>query len=192
MRVNRILGVASLAVILPALAAAQKTTYDYDKTAQFTQYRTYAFKEGASTGDRLVDIRVIAALEAQLAMRGLTKTSVSPDVYVQFRMDYDTETDVSTYSTSPLYTGYGWGWGWGWGWSQTTTDVRIREVLIGTLGIDLVDARRQQVVWRGLATSEVDTDDDPEDRDRTIAKAVGKMMRHYPPGFDEKRRATPE
>ena len=185
MDVNRILGVACLAVMLPAFAAAQKTTYDYDGAAPFTQYRTYAFKEGASTGDRLVDNRVMAALEAQLAMRGFSKTTVAPDVYVQFRMDYDTETDVSTYGTSPLYAGYGWGWGWGWGWGPTTKEVRVREILIGTLGIELVDARRQQIVWRGLATREVDTDDDPEDRDKTIAKAVGKIMRHYPPGFDE-------
>lgn len=189
MSVDGVLGVAGLAVMLPAFAAAQKTTYDYDKTARFTEYRTYAFKAGTSTGDRLVDGRIVAALEGQLALKGLSKTSVSPDVYVLFGMAYEKETDISTYSLAPFYGGYGWGWGvgWGWGWGPTTTEVRVREILVGTLTIDVVDARRQQVVWHGLGIEEVDTDDDPEERDEDIAEAVAKIMRRYPPtaGDDE-------
>ena len=183
MKVNRMLGLAGLAVMLPALAAAQNTTYDYDKTAPFTQYRTYALKAGASSGDRLVDARIIAALEDQLTLKGLSKVTDSPDVYVLFHMAFDKEKDISTYSTGPAYGGYGWGWGWGWG--STTTDVRVREILVGTLAIDVVDAKRQQVVWRGLGTKEVDTDAEPGERDKTITKAVTKILRHYPPGVDD-------
>jgi hypothetical protein len=182
MRVNCTRGLVGLAVLLPALAAAQDTTYDYDKTAPFAQYRTYAFKEGTSTGDRLVDARIVAAIESELARRGLAKAAGTPDVYVVFHMAYDKQKDISTFSTGP-YGGYGWGWGWGWG--STTTDVRVREILIGTLAIDVADATRQQVVWRGLGTKQVDTDADPEKRDKAIAKAVAKIMKHYPPGADE-------
>jgi hypothetical protein len=183
MDAKRILGIAGLAVMLPALAAAQKTSYDYDKTAPFTQYLTYAFKEGDSTGDPLVDARIVAAIEGQLAMKGLIKTGISPDVYVLFHLALDKEKDISTFSTGPVYGGYGWRWGGGWG--STTTDVRVREILVGTLAIDVVDARRKQVVWRGLGTKEVDTDADPADRDKSIAKAVGKIMRNYPPVSDD-------
>ena len=38
MKANRMLGVASLAVALPALAAAQGTTFDYDRSAPFAQF----------------------------------------------------------------------------------------------------------------------------------------------------------
>jgi hypothetical protein len=180
---TRMLGLAGLAVLLPALAAAQKTTYDFDRTATFAEYRTYAFKEGTSTGDPLVDARIVAALEDQLTLKGLSKTSTMPDVYVVFHMAYDKEKDISTFSSAPLYGGYGWGWGWGWG--STYTDVRVREILVGTLAVDIVDAARQKVAWRGLGTKEVDTKASPEERDKSITKAVTKIMRHYPPGAED-------
>jgi hypothetical protein len=179
MNAKRLLGAAGLAVLLPALAAAQKTTYDYDKTAPFTAYRTYALVQGTSSGDPLVDARIVAVLEDQLTLKGLSKTSVSPDVNVLFHVAFDKEKDISSYSTGPLYGGFGWGWGGGWG--STTTNVRVREIVVGTLAIDIVDAKRKQVVWRGLGTREVDTDADSADRDKSVAKAVAKIMRHYPP-----------
>ena len=183
MNAKRILGAAGLAVLLPALAVAQKTTYDYDKTAPFTAYRTYALVPGSSSGDSLVDARIVAALEDQLTLKGLSKTNVAPDVNVLFHIALDKQKDISTFSTGPLYGGYGWGWGGGWG--STSTNVRVRDIVVGTLAIDVVDARRQQVVWRGLGTREVDTDAKPDDRDKSIAKAVAKIMRNYPPVADD-------
>jgi hypothetical protein len=179
MNAHRIVWLACLAAVLPAVASAQKTTYDYDKTATFRQYRTYAFKDGTSTGDRLIDARIVAALESQLALKGLRKTDVAPDVYVLFHVAFDRQKDISAYSTGPIYGGFGWGWGGGWG--ATSTDVRVREILVGTLAVDIVDASRKQVVWRGLGTKEVDTDAEPEKRDEKIAKAVQKIMKNYPP-----------
>jgi hypothetical protein len=184
MTVIRRLGLAGLAVLaLPVLAIAQDTSYDFDRTAPFGQYHTYAFKEGTSSGDRLIDDRIVAALEMQLGYKGLTKTDTSPDVYVVFHMAYDKQQDISAYSYGPMYGGYGWGWGYGWG--STFTDVRVRDILIGTLAVDMVDAKRGQVVWRGIATKEVDTDEDPHDRDKHVTKAVYKIFKHYPPGLDE-------
>ena len=68
---------------------------------------------------------------------------------------------------------------------QQAAQPAVREILVGTLAIDVVDARRQQVVWRGLGTKEVDTDAKAEERDKTISKAVTKIMRHYPPKLDD-------
>jgi hypothetical protein len=90
MRINRVLGLTGLAVMLPALAAAQDTTYDYDRSAPFAQYRTYAFKQGTSSGDQLIDARIISAIETQLNFKGLRKVNASPDVIVDFNMAYRT------------------------------------------------------------------------------------------------------
>jgi len=98
------------------LAAAQETTYDYDRTANFTQYHTYAFKEGTSSGDQLIDDRIVAALEAQLRYKGLRRVDTSPDVYVEFNMSYQKEQEATAYAYGPMYGGWGWGWGWGWGY----------------------------------------------------------------------------
>jgi hypothetical protein len=179
MKPSRILGLTLAIAVLPAIAAAQKTTYDFDKTAPFASFKSYALKDGTATGNPLIDTRVIAAIETQLAAKGFVRNDAAPDVFVLFHVAYDEQKDISSFSSGPMYGGYGWGWGGGWG--TTTTDVRVREIIVGTLAIDIVDAGRKQVVWRGLGTKEIDTNAKPEKRDQNIAKAVEKIFKNYPP-----------
>ena len=105
---------------VPALALAQKTTYDFDKTANFAGYKTYALKDGTKVGNPLIDDRIVAAIESQLAAKGLTK-SATPDVTVVYHIAFDKQQDISAYSTGAGPHGYRWGGGWG----TTTTDVRV-------------------------------------------------------------------
>ena len=175
---NRISALTLVAALLPAIALAQKTTYDFDKTATFSGFRTYAWKDGTPTGNELIDKRIVAAIEAQLAAKGMTKSD-TPDVFVVYHIAFDEQKDISSYSSGPMYGGYGYGWGGGWG--STTTDVRVREILIGTLAIDIIDASKKQVAWRGLGSKEIDTNAKPEKRDSNITKAVEKIFKNYPP-----------
>ena len=179
MSLHRTLGLTLALAALPAIAAAQKTTYDYDKTATFTQFKTYSWKEGTPTKNELLDKRLVAAIEDQMAKKGLVKNDTAPDVFVVFHIAFDEQKDISTYSTGPMYGGYGYGWGGGWG--STTTDVRVREILVGTLAIDIIDANKKAVAWRGLGTKEIDTNAKPEKRDENINKAVEKIFKNYPP-----------
>ena len=176
---HRMFVLASLAVLLPSIAAAQKTTYDFDKTAPFTQFKTYSMKDGTPTKNPLIDKRIVAAIEAQLAAKGFVRDDTAPDVFVLFHVALDEQQDITAYSSGPMYGGYGWGWGGGWG--TTTTDVRVREIVVGTLAIDMVDAKEKEIAWRGLGTKEVDVNAKPEKRDKSIAKAVEKIFKNYPP-----------
>ena len=118
----------------------------------------------------------------QLAAKGLVKNEAAPDVVVLFHVALDEQKDISTYSTGPMYGGYGgYGYGWGGGWGSTTTDVRVREIIVGTLAIDIVDAKTKQMAWRGLGEKEINTKAKPEKLDENIAKAVEKIFRNYPP-----------
>ena len=110
---------------LPAIAAAQKTTYDFDKTAPFAQFKTYSMKDGTPTKNPLIDKRIIGAIETQLAAKGFVRNDAAPDVFVLFHVAFDEQQDITSYSSGPMYGGYGWGWGAGWG--TTTTDVRVRD-----------------------------------------------------------------
>jgi hypothetical protein len=179
MTLHRTWIIALAIAALPAVASAQKTTYDFDKTAPFAQYRTYSMKDGTPTGNVLTDQRIVAAIETQLAAKGFVRDDASPDVYVVYHVAMDEEKDISAYSSGPMYGGYGWGWGGGWG--STTTDVRVREIVIGTLAIDLIDAEKKQIAWRGLGTKEIDTNAKPEKRENNINKAVEKIFKNYPP-----------
>ena len=52
--------IAVLALILvPALAIAQKVSYDFDKSASFTTFKTYAMKDGTKVGQPLIDDRIV-------------------------------------------------------------------------------------------------------------------------------------
>ena len=169
------------AVLAPVLVLAQKTSYDFDKSANFASFKTYAHKDGTKVGQELIDARILAAIDAQMAAKGFTLSDASPDVFVVYHVAFDKQQDISTYSTG--YTGgygrYGWGYGGGWGGGSSTT--QVRDILIGTLVIDLADAKAGTLVWRGMGVKEVDTQAKPEKRDKSITNAVTKIFKNYPP-----------
>jgi len=169
---------ACMTILMPSLAYAQKTSYDFDKTANFSTYKTYTFKDGTKVGDPLIDNRIVAALEAELKAKGLTKNDATPDVAVVYHVAFDKQKDVTAYSTG-MSGGYGPYYRWGGGWG--TTSVRVNEILVGTLMIDIADQRKGEMVWRGVGVKEVDTDAKPEKRDKSIQKAVQKILKNYPP-----------
>jgi hypothetical protein len=164
---------AVLTVFLPSAAIAQKTTYDFDKTANFAAFKTYTLKDGTKVGDPLIDKRIIDALEAELRAKGLTRSDADADLAVVYHVAFQKQQDISAYSSG---TGpYRWGGGWG------TTNVRVNEILVGTLVVDMVDAKTNGMVWRGIGVKEVDTTAKPEKRDKNINNAVQKILKNYPP-----------
>jgi hypothetical protein len=180
MQKTRVLAGLFALMLLPAVALAQKTSYDFDKSADFSKYKTYALKEGTPVGQKLIDDRIIAAIDAAMASKGFTKSD-SPDVFVVYHIAFDKQKDISTFS-SGYGGGYGpYGWGYGGGWGGGTTSTQVRDILIGTLVIDMADAGHKQVVWRGMGVKEVDTTAKPDKRDKSINNAVTKIFKNYPP-----------
>jgi hypothetical protein len=171
--------IAIATLLVPALAVAQKVSYDYDKGANFASYKTYALKDGTKVGQQLIDDRIVAAIDSELAAKGLTKSD-KPDVFVVYHVAFDKEKDISTFSSGygGGYGPYGWGWGGGMG---GTTSTQVRDILIGTLVIDVADAAKGQIAWRGMGVKEVDTQAKPEKRDKSINNAVKKIFKNYPP-----------
>lgn len=178
---KRLATVVIAGLLAPALLMAQKVTYDYEKTADFGAFKTYAHKEGTKVGQQLIDDRIVGAIDAALTAKGLTLAQSDPDLFVVYHMAFDKQKDISTYS-SGYGGGYGhYGWGWGGGWAGGTSTTQVRDILIGTLVIDLADAKKQQLAWRGIGVKEVDTQANPEKRDKSITKAVNKIFKNYPP-----------
>ena len=178
---KRTMTVAIACVLASALVLAQKTSYDYDKSASFAGYKTYAQKEGTKVGQQLIDDRIAAAIDKELATKGLTKSEANPDLVVVYHVAFDKEKDISTFS-SGYGGGYGpYGYGWGGGWGSTTTNTTVRDILVGTMVIDMADAAKKQVVWRGMGVKEVNTTANPEKRDKSINEAVKKILKNFPP-----------
>ena len=181
MQKTRVLAGLAALLLVPALAMAQKVSYDFDKSADFSTYKTYALKEGTPVGQQLIDDRIVAAIDSQLAAKGFTKAASDPDVVVVYHVAFDKQKDISTFS-SGYGGGYGpYGWGWGGGWAGGTTTTQVRDILVGTLVIDVADAKKNQLAWRGMGVKEVNTQAKPEKRDKSINEAVKKILKNYPP-----------
>ena len=166
MRVATLIGTAAL--LLSTTARAQTVSYDYDRNADLGAIRTYAWV-GGNLEDELNHQRVVRAFDAQLAAKGLRKVEATeqPDVVIAYHAAFGREVQV---------TGSGWN---GYRVSRAGT-ARIEEVVVGSLALQLADARTGNVVWRGMATRDVDLDASPEQREKNIAKAVEKMLKYYP------------
>jgi Domain of unknown function (DUF4136) len=179
---RRMLPIAMAAVLMaPAVAAAQKVSYDYEKSANFAGYKTYTFKEGTPVGQPLIDQRITAAIESELSAKGLSKSDANPDLVVIYHVAFDKQKDISTFS-SGYGGGYGpYGYGWGGGWAGGSTQTTVRDITIGTLVVDMADAQKKQMVWRGMATKQVDAQTKPDKRDKNIANAMKKIFKNYPP-----------
>ena len=180
MQKTRIVAALAAILMIPALAAAQKVSYDFNKSANFASFKTYAHKDGTKVGQQLIDERIVNAIDAAMAAKGFTK-SETPDVFVVYHVAFDKEKDISTFSSGygGGYGPYGYGWGGGWGGGSTTT--QVRDILVGTMVIDIADAKGNQLAWRGMGVKEVDTQAKPDKRDKSITNAVNKIFKNYPP-----------
>ena len=77
--------VAALVVsLLPGAVWAQKTSYDFDKTANFSGYKTFSIHDGTKASDPLIDKRIVSNLEAELApLDGISKRLTSQIALLQ-------------------------------------------------------------------------------------------------------------
>jgi len=164
---------------------AQDVRYDYDKDKDFSKFKTYKWVtvKGADQPDELTGKRIMAAVDAELAAKGLTKTdSDSADLYVAYQTAVGTEKQFTSYNTG---WGYGPGWGSGWygggGMSSTTTYGSTSTVYVGQLDLSMYDPASKQLVWRGVASKTLDPKAKPEKKDKNITKAVQKLLKNFPP-----------
>jgi len=167
------------------VGVAQDVRYDFDKNQDFSKYKTYKWVpiKGADQPDELTSKKVTAAIDAELAKKGLTKTDAdTADLYIGFQTAIGSEKQFTSYNTG---WGYGGGWGGGWygygGMATSTTYSSSSTVYIGQLDVSIYDPAQKQMVWRGNASKTLDPKAKPEKKEKNIAKAVEKLLKNFPP-----------
>jgi hypothetical protein len=181
---TKLFSVLLLTLFISATAHAQKVSTDYDKNADFSQYKTYSWGEGTPAKNPLGHQRIIAGIDAQLAAKGWRKVEGDSDIVVIYSASTSSETQIHTFDSGGMWGGYRWGWGgYGGGYgggmvggSSTTTVSKIR---IGELIVDMADVKNKGFVWRGTASDTMS--DNPEKNQKKVEKALAKMFKNFPP-----------
>jgi len=151
---------------------------DYDKSVDFTPYKTYAFFKPGIDKVEISDLdkrRILHAIETELQAKGFTK-SENPDLLVNIFTKSREQVNVNQFSA-------GWGYGWGWGWNpymmyggnQTTVSTSTE----GTLFIDLIDAKKKEMIWQGEGIGTLTKNVDK--KDARVQEIVSKVLAQYPP-----------
>jgi len=176
---TRILAGAALVALLATPALAQKTTFDYHRGADFSALRTFSFRDtppldaqaAATTAydSPIVRQNTNAAIAAQLEGRGMKRDDENPDVFITTHRTFKTE-----------YIVYGSAaWGYGWGCAGCGPD-QAESITIGTLTVDVTNARTGELLWRGIAERDAHPMSNPKHRLERINEDVTKMFRNYP------------
>jgi hypothetical protein len=159
------------------LSAGQVKT-DYDRSADFGQYKTYSWEQ-VKTRDPLDTDRIKNAVNTTLAAKGWTQVNSGGDVsVVAMEMTHSQQT------LNTFYDGFGGGWRWrgfgGMGEATTTTET----YKVGTLVVDLFDAKTKQLIWRGDSSDTLSNNSNKNIQN--LDKDVDKMFKQFPPGSSKK------
>lgn len=182
MNALKLLTAGSMTALLAACASGPTVKSDYDHQANFAQYQTFGYMSPLGTDkagyNTLLTERLKSAARGQMEMRGYTYSASNPDLLLNFGAKLQQQTEV-TPGFAPMgpYYGYRTGFygGWpGYGWGDD-----VYQYTEGTLSVDLVDARRRQLVWEGVAVGEVQNPDSAGSS-QNVDNVVARIFAKYP------------
>lgn len=150
---------------------------DYDKNVDFASYKTYAFFKPGIDKVEISDLdkrRILHAIDTEMQAKGFTKSD-KPDLLVNIFTKSREQVNVNQFSA-------GWGYGWGWGWNPYMMyggQPMISTSTEGTLYIDLIDAKKKEMIWQGEGIGNLTKNVDK--KDEKVAEFVSKILAQYPP-----------
>lgn len=177
-------GIIASAFLLGACATLRVGS-DYDSSANFTGYHTFAWMpphtKPHESPNPLVVQRAHDAIEGALTGKGyrLADDSAAADFIVDFTIGSRERTDISSYPApygGPWLRGYSpW-----WGTSYWGSEVDVRQYRERTLSIDVFDGHTHRPVWHGWAQKELGRAD-IEHSNGSIHAAVDSVLAKFPP-----------
>jgi uncharacterized protein DUF4136 len=172
MKAIRLMGMPEILAILLGMmvvsASAQEVQSDFDRSFRFSELKTFSFatqRRGATdplAGDSLNDGRIRNGLESQLTANGLRMETTRPDFVIAYYVTTKNKLNVQDYGYGPPR----------WFGSR---DIRVNQYSEGTLMVDFIDTRNNQVIWRGRASGTLEM----KGVEKKISKSVEKLIKQY-------------
>lgn len=183
---------ALCALLISSCASTVDVTTDYDRSTNFSQYRTFSYfqdrpeqpRDAAVNFDSSLDLYLRNAIRQSLENQGLRYNSSNPDLKVAYDVAVSVDTEVNTnYTYAPGFGysyGYWYGYRYNYGFGRFPTPYRtINQYREGTVVVDLIDPDTNELVWRGIGEAAVDMRGKIEqERINTI---VTNILQKYPP-----------
>jgi Domain of unknown function (DUF4136) len=173
----------ALGMVVSAGCEGARVLTDFDPSAEFSSFRTFAFAgltdrdQGGVLDNSLMRKRIETMVGQQLTAKGLRQVGLEdrPNLLVHLWVSVKDKQVVQSTGMGggPYYRGrYGWGAGYYGG--VTTYDYKE-----GTLIVDLAESAKKELVWR--ATIVETLRDTPEKNLEMASKGVAKAFENYPP-----------
>jgi len=167
--------VIALAVIFIACipTMAQDVRSNHMPGTNFEKYHTYKWVtiDGGSYPNQIVDAQIKQSIDAQLAVKGLTRTdSDTADLYVGYQIALNHEREWNAFGTG--------GFRWGGGGMGTATSSTITN---GSLVLDMYDRATKELVWTGNASKTLNSSGNQKKIQENLDKVMRKMLKNYPP-----------
>ncbi len=161
-------------LFLSLLGCASTLTTDvgWDTNANFSKYKTWAWKPDGSIQDPVWARRVQDVLSDQLESDGLAQVDLAqnPNLWGVVHLRLSAQTQVASFDP-------GWGYAYGpWMMSDTV----IYQIPVGTILIDLVDVSMKRVVWQGKASDVIASGKSNEEREQKLVKILAQLFATYP------------
>jgi hypothetical protein len=176
-----VLGLCVLA--LAGCATGPKITSEADPEADFGSYRTFGFyaplaleKEGYATP---TTDRIKAAARAQLESRGYVYAAEQPDLWVNLNAYMQEKTSVTSFPTVDYNYYYSYRARSYFAVPYWRDQTEVRNYTEGTLNVDLVDRRKNRLVWEGIAVGRI-AKLKPEERAARIDATMAEIFARYP------------
>lgn len=175
-----VLGGAALA----GCASGPTIHSDYDRSVDFSPYQTYGYARELGT-DRagystLITGHFKRAVSRELEARGYRHVEADPDLLVNFFVSIGEQTDIRSTPAPTMGAGYyGYRYGLYTAWPAYSSDVTTVTYKVGTANIDVIDAKRRQLVWEGVAEGRI-SDEALEDPGPAIDAVVTELFATYP------------
>jgi hypothetical protein len=156
-------------------SAPVATKSQFDQRANFAGYRSYMRDDTRGIRSAVVKTHLEAAVDRQLEGKGLVRKEQGGDLWVVLRPRLQRE-----YREDPRDLPWNAGFGYG-GSSSGSTMAFAKEIPVGTLVVEIVDTTNGRLVWRGTATSELDSEDAAEKNLKLLDDAMRLMFKDFPP-----------
>lgn len=163
-------------LFLLVASCGKVVNYDYDKSTDFTKYKTYDYFGDMQTGLSQLDTkRIMQSIDAKLATIGLTRSD-DPDFYIDILSQ-----DIMNMNNSAVGVGAGGGGGGSFGGVSVGIPIGSNQST-RQIVIDFVDKKQnERLFWQAVSESNYRDNASPERREAYFDALIEKIFSKYPP-----------